>query len=193
MTRIIAGRYGGRRVQTPKGSSTRPTTERVREALFSRFEHLGVLSEADVLDLYAGSGALGLEAISRGAASAVLVESARPVAALAARNAREIAPGQVSVRAMPVERFVTNCADQFGIILADPPYDVSTEALNVVLDTMAERELLAPGGLIVVERSTRSPGPHWPSAWEAVDERRYGECALWFAQKPSESCVTPSS
>lgn len=183
MTRIIAGRAGGRRLQTPKGASTRPTTERVREALFSRLEHLGVLSDAHVLDLYAGSGALGLEAVSRGAASAVLVESARPVAALAARNAREIGPGQVSVRAMPVARFVTICADQFGIILADPPYDLGTDALDVILGAMAERELLAPGGVIVLERSTRSPGPRWPSAWEALDERQYGECSLWFARR----------
>ena len=104
MTRIISGRAGGRRIQAPPGSATRPTSDRVREALFSRLEHLDVLQGARVLDLYAGSGALGLEAASRGAAAVVLVEQARPAAAVIRRNAASLADvlPEVHVRAEPV-------------------------------------------------------------------------------------------
>ena len=133
MTRIISGRAGGRRIQAPPGSATRPTSDRVREALFSRLEHLDVLQGARVLDLYAGSGALGLEAASRGAAAVVLVEQARPAAAVIRRNAASLAdvlPG-VHVRAEPVERALAAAPqpqDRFDLVLLDPPYDVTEDA-----------------------------------------------------------------
>lgn len=113
MTRIIAGAAGGQRLATPSGACTRPTSDRVREALFSRLEHLDALRDAQVLDLYAGSGALGLEALSRGAAGVVLVESVRATAQVARRNARQVAaavpglePGAVVVRDEPVLRYL---------------------------------------------------------------------------------------
>lgn len=105
MTRIISGIVGGRRLATPAGVSTRPTSDRVREALFSRLEHQEVLVGARVLDLYAGSGALGLEALSRGATRATLVDSDRGAAKVAQSNARALGFGDlVTVRAEPVER-----------------------------------------------------------------------------------------
>ena len=186
MTRIISGRAGGRRIQAPPGSATRPTSDRVREALFSRLEHLDVLQGARVLDLYAGSGALGLEAASRGAAAVVLVEQARPAAAVIRRNAASLAdvlPG-VRVRAESVERALAAAPqpqDRFDLVLLDPPYDVTEDELAAVLRALVEGAWLQPEALVVVERSSRSPEPRWPAGLDAAGERRYGETKMWFA------------
>ena len=186
MTRIISGLAGGRRIQAPPGSSTRPTSDRVREALFSRLEHLDVLRGARVLDLYAGSGALGLEAASRGASAVVLVEQARPAAAAIRRNVASLADvlSGVSVRAEPVERFLATpppAAARFDLVLLDPPYDVAEDALAGVLDALVAGRWLDPEALVVVERSGRSPEPRWPGGLSATVERRYGETVMWFA------------
>ena len=188
MTRIIAGSGGGRRIHTPTGQGTRPTSDRVREALFSRLEHLEVLHDARVLDLYAGSGALGLECRSRGAASVTLVESARAAAAVARRNVRELGLTAVRVRSEPVERVLrSGPADgAVDLVLADPPYAVSPEELGTVLGLLVEREWLEEEALLVVERSTRSPEPLWPARVELIGPRRYGETTLWFAEYVGE-------
>ena len=187
MTRIISGSAGGRRLQTPPGVGTRPTSDRVREALFSRLEHLDVLSGARVLDLYAGSGALGLEAASRGAASVLLVESNRAAAAVARANADVIGRPGLRVRAETVERVLAVApatGDRVDLVLLDPPYDVDEEALAAVLGLLVTGQWLAPHAIVVVERSSRSPEPRWLAPLAAMGERRYGETTVWFADVP---------
>lgn len=184
MTRIISGRAGGRRLQTPTGSGTRPTSDRVREALFSRLEHLDVLSGARVLDLYAGSGALGLEAASRGAGPVLLVESNRAAAKVARANASVTGLTNVQVRADTVERVLAAGpvpGEQVDLVFLDPPYGLAEEDLGGVLLLLVAHRWLAGDALVVVERSTRSPEPLWPPVLESAGERRQGESRMWFA------------
>ena len=184
MTRIISGRAGGRRLQTPAGSGTRPTSDRVREALFSRLEHLDVLSSARVLDLYAGSGALGLEAASRGAGPVLLVESNRAAAKVARANASVTGLTNVQVRADTVERVLAAGpvpGEQVDLVFLDPPYGLAEEDLGGVLLLLVAHRWLAGDALVVVERSTRSHEPLWPPVLESAGERRQGESRMWFA------------
>ncbi len=185
MTRIISGLAGGRRLRTPPGSGTRPTSDRVREALFSRLEHLDVVNRAKVLDLYAGSGALGLEAASRGAMNVLLVESDRKAAAVIRKNITELAMAGVSVRADTVEQTLLHgpAAGEapFDLVLADPPYDVTEESLADVLRLLVTHEWLSADALVVLERAARSPEPRWPEGLVGAGERRYGETKMWFA------------
>ena len=182
VTRIISGRAGGMRLSTPAGSGTRPTSDRVREALFSRLEHLDVLLGARVLDLYAGSGALGLEAASRGAASVLLVEADKRAAKVTAQNAGALGVPGVSVRQATVQRVLATPPSQpYTLVFSDPPYDLDEDALAADLRLLHERGWLHPDALVVVERSSRSPEPRWPGDWELEDERRYGETRIWFA------------
>ncbi|GAA4345244.1 16S rRNA (guanine(966)-N(2))-methyltransferase RsmD [Angustibacter luteus] len=181
MTRIIAGVARGRRLQVPAGRDTRPTSDRVREALFSRLEHHRVLGGAAVLDLYAGSGALGLEALSRGAASAVLVESDRATAALVRRNAETLGLNGASVLAAPVARVLARPGSPVDLVLADPPYPLGEDDLAAVLGLLVTNGWLAEAAVVVVERSARSPEPAWPTGLVLSDERSYGETRLWFA------------
>jgi 16S rRNA (guanine966-N2)-methyltransferase len=185
MTRIISGLAGGRRIRTPPGNGTRPTSDRVREALFSRLEHLDVVNGANVLDLYAGSGALGLEAASRGAASVLLVESDRTAAAVVRQNIAELGLPGVSARVDTVERALLSgpVSDQTrcDLVLADPPYDVTEQAIAEVLLLLVTHKWLSDDALVVVERSARSPEPRWPPGLVGAGERRYGETKMWFA------------
>lgn len=186
MTRVIAGRFGGRTLATPKGDNTRPTTERVREALFSRLEHLDAVAGARVLDLYAGSGALAFEALSRGATSAVLVEASRQVAQVAVRNAKALGcAADATVVTAKVEKYAGDggAAAEFSLVIADPPYDVGEDTLAAVLDGIVSR--LAGDAVVVVERSSRSPEPTWPEGLTRFDDRTYGETKLWFAEPES--------
>jgi 16S rRNA (guanine966-N2)-methyltransferase len=186
VTRIIAGRAGGRTIATPRGAGTRPTTDRVREAIFSRVEALLDLDGARVLDLYAGSGALGLEALSRGASALLAVERHRPTAALVERNAATLElPGQVQVRAGAVERVLADedrGREGFDLVLADPPYPLAEEELTRVLGLLVTAGWLTEDALVVVERSTRSPAPTWPPGLEHLDTRTYGETAVHWAE-----------
>lgn len=181
MTRIVAGSAGGRTLQVP-ARGTRPTSERVREALFSRLEHLDVVAGAHVLDLYAGSGALGLEAASRGAAAVTLVEASKPAAEVCRRNAAALGLARhVTVVGDRAERFVERLPPApWRLVLMDPPYDVDETVLAGVLAALVGR--LDDGAVVVVERSTRSPEPTWPAGLERFDERRYGETTLWLAE-----------
>lgn len=187
MTRIISGLAGGRRIHTPPGSGTRPTSDRVREALFSRLEHLDAVHHAKVLDLYAGSGALGLEAASRGATSVLLVESDWAAVAVIRKNIADLdlTGVDVGVRADTVERaLLSGPASEKArcdLVLVDPPYDVTEEALGDVLTLLVTHGWLSPDALVVVERSARSPEPQWPQGLEGAGERRYGETKMWFA------------
>jgi 16S rRNA (guanine966-N2)-methyltransferase len=180
VTRIIAGTAGGRRIETPKGSDTRPTSDRVREALFGALQARGVLHGAAVLDLFAGSGALGLEAASRGAASVVLVDSTRAAVEVARRNAAALGLPGVRVVHAPVLRYLGGAGASVDLALLDPPYSVDEETLARVL-TALDAGHLAPGAVVVVERSARSPQPRWPAGWTAADVRRYGDTAVWTA------------
>ncbi len=179
MTRIIAGSAGGRTIAVPP-RGTRPTSDRVREALFSRLEHLDVLDGARVVDLYAGSGALGLEAASRGAAHVVLVEAAGRAAEVCRRNVATLGLPGVRVVGEKVLPWLQRGTETVDLALLDPPYDLAEDALAEVLAAVVPR--LDPHGVVVVERSARSPRPRWPVGWRELDERRYGETTLWFAE-----------
>jgi 16S rRNA (guanine966-N2)-methyltransferase len=177
--RIIAGAARGRPLSAPPGRDTRPTSDRAREGLFSTLASLTDVEGARVLDLYAGSGAVGLEALSRGAAAAVLVESDVRAAAVIRRNADAVGLPGARVVVDRVERFLAADGAAYDVVFADPPYDVSDEIVARVLAAVR----LAPGGVLAVERSVRSPAPAWPEGVETVRERRYGEGALWYGRR----------
>lgn len=178
MTRIIAGTYGGRRIQTPKGDGTRPTSDRVREALFSSLEsELGGFDpDLRVLDLFAGSGALGIEALSRGAGYAVFVEAHNQAASVIKRNLTDLgAPGRVE--RTKAERWVEDgTPDAFGLIFIDPPYAVPTVQVASLVAGVKE-SFAADDALFVVERSTRDPFA-WPETVEGIRSKKYGETTL---------------
>lgn len=187
MTRLVGGSAGGRRLRTPSGAATRPTTDRVREALFSSLESsLGGLDGLRVLDLYAGSGALGLEALSRGAAALTAVEHDRRTARLVEANAREVGLGPVEVLARPVGRaLAAPPRAAYDLVLADPPYDVAEADVADVLALLVQQGWIAPGGTLVLERSARSPEPAWPAGLEPERRKAYGETALWYVRATS--------
>lgn len=186
MTRIIAGSAGGRRLVTPTGAGTRPTSDRVREALFSAIEHeLGTLSGIHFLDLYAGSGAVALEALSRGAASAVLVEHGRRASRAAQDNIRALGLRTASLSTTRVERMVRSAPPQgrrFDVAFLDPPYDVDNAAVVEVIEALRDSGWLAAGALVVVERSTRTPELRWPAGFAPLRSRRYGETRVWYGR-----------
>ncbi len=187
MSRIIAGRAKGRRLATPKGANTRPTTDRTREALFSAlaswFDAADAAAEEQLagysmLDLFAGTGAVGLEAASRGASPVVLVEADRPTAKLIAANAAS-AGLHADVRAGKAETFAAAPGRSFDLIFIDPPYAVPTEQVESLLAQLADGAV-APRGLVVVERSVRDREPAWPPAFTETWRRDYGETCLLF-------------
>jgi 16S rRNA (guanine966-N2)-methyltransferase len=182
VTRIVAGIAGGRRLAVPPGDRTRPTSDRAREALFSTVGALVDLDGARVLDLYAGSGAVGLEAVSRGAAHALLVDADARAVATARDNARALGlDGRVTVRRDKVERVLADAPDEHDFVFADPPYAVSDEVVAQVLALLAAG-WLAPGAVLAVERPSRGAGPRWPEGVEPLKERRYGEGTLWYGR-----------
>ncbi|WP_116948192.1 16S rRNA (guanine(966)-N(2))-methyltransferase RsmD [Jiangella endophytica] len=181
MTRIVAGTAGGRRLSVPPGNRTRPTSDRVREALFASLESaLGGLTGLRVLDLYAGSGALGLEALSRGAEHCLMVESDARAAAVIRANVKAVGlPGAV-VAASAVERVLATPPDApYDVVLADPPYAMVDAELSGVL-VFLTAGWLAPEALVVVERDRRSAPVTWPDDIVGGRERRYGETVLWY-------------
>jgi 16S rRNA (guanine966-N2)-methyltransferase len=178
MTRVISGSARGRRLQVAAGSTTRPTSDRAREGLFSSLQSLLYLEGARVLDLYAGSGALGLEAVSRGAGSATLVEDDPDALAVLRGNVEHLGFRSAYVVPQPVERFLAvDTEPRYDLALLDPPYE---------LDAVPVLELLvpwlAPDAVVAVERRTRGPELAWPAAYEPVRSRRYGEATLWYAR-----------
>jgi 16S rRNA (guanine966-N2)-methyltransferase len=189
MSRIITGSRRGRKLRMPTGANTRPTTDRTREALFSALTSWAGRSDAvpdealdglAVADLYAGSGAVGLEAASRGAGPVLLVESDRRTAALAADNARTL-DLRAQVLTMRVERWVQGVADRpYDVVFADPPYDLPS--VDDLVAAVVTNGWLAGDGLLVVERSVRTPPPAWPAALGERWEKTYGESMLCFAQ-----------
>jgi 16S rRNA (guanine966-N2)-methyltransferase len=165
---------------------TRPTTDRVKEALFSRLDAFDVISGARVLDLYAGSGSLGVESGSRGARTVDLVESGAKASAVCQRNADLIngvlGRKAVTVHRSKVEPFLERATDDaaWDLVFLDPPYPLEEVALSAVLDKLAPH--LASAAVVVVERSSRSPEPGWPDGLARFAEKKYGETRLWFAE-----------
>ncbi|WP_067782804.1 16S rRNA (guanine(966)-N(2))-methyltransferase RsmD [Actinomyces vulturis] len=186
MTRIVAGSAGGLRLTVPS-QGTRPTSERVREALFSRLEHDEVLAGARVLDLFAGSGALGLEAASRGAGEVTLVDLSRQAVGVMERNIATVSKALPKVRMRAVcgnvAVFVSQGATPMDLVFLDPPYDVTSDELDLIIATVAA-QWLAPNGTIIVERSSRSAPPVWPKILKELKSKKYGETALYLAYLP---------
>jgi 16S rRNA (guanine966-N2)-methyltransferase len=187
VTRIIAGAAGGTRLDVP-GQGTRPTSDRVRESLFGALSSMDAIADARVLDLYAGSGALGLEALSRGARSAVLVERGRPAAAVVRRNAAAVAKalggdaaGRTSVQESSVHGYLARAAGPFDLVFSDPPYDLSDA--DMTADLVALAPLLSPDAVVVIERAKRSTPPDLAAAGlSLLREKAYGDTALWWAE-----------
>jgi 16S rRNA (guanine966-N2)-methyltransferase len=186
LTRIIAGAHGGRRLAAPAGAMTRPTSDRVREALFSALESMTDLSGARFADLFAGSGAVGLEALSRGAAHSLLVESD-------ARAARVIRDNIGTLRARAVAHLITGKVAQvvaappdggpYDVVFADPPYAVTDADLAEMQRALLGNGWLAPDAVVAVERSTRSGPLTWVDGVTAERSRRYGETTLWYGRR----------
>lgn len=184
MSRIIAGAAGGQRLASVPGQTTRPTTDRVKESLFARLESWGMLADARVLDLFAGSGALGCEAASRGARRVELVERHPKALSVCRRNAESVhralgAPVIACTRGS-VQSYLDAHAGPWDLVLADPPYPMGEPELARLLAGLAGK--LGPGGVIVVERSARSPEPAWPPGLRRLEVSRHGETALWCAE-----------
>ena len=175
MTRIVAGTHGGRRLRVPTGSGTRPTADRAREGLFSSLQSLLDLDGASVLDLYAGSGALGLEALSRGAASATLVERDPKALVALRRNVADLGLPAVVVDADVPSYLARDTDERYDVVLLDPPYDVDVDPVLAALPPW-----LAEGAVVVAERRTRGPAPTPPEGLEGVRSRKYGEATLWY-------------
>ncbi|HEX6887653.1 MAG TPA: 16S rRNA (guanine(966)-N(2))-methyltransferase RsmD [Candidatus Nanopelagicales bacterium] len=185
MTRIIAGTARGRRLQVPPGG-TRPTTDRVREALFASLEHLlGGFAGVRVLDLFAGSGALGLEAMSRGAAGAVLVERDRATAAVARRNAEVVGAAGAQVVVGSVRGHLAGDPTPFDLVLADPPYAMPASEVEGLLVRLTQG-WLAPDAVVVVERQAKGGAFGWPEGLVALREARYGSTTLWYGRGAPE-------
>jgi 16S rRNA (guanine966-N2)-methyltransferase len=181
MTRIIGGTAGGRRIDTPRGTSTRPSSDMVREALFSAVESwCGSLQGLRFLDLYAGSGAVGLEAWSRGAGVVTLVEQDRRTAALIKTNAKTIGFPRADVVVGSVAATLARPpAAPYDVVFLDPPYPVPDDEVDGNLGALTA-DWVVPGAMVVVERSSRSRPPTWPAGYTDTRERKYGETTLWY-------------
>jgi 16S rRNA (guanine966-N2)-methyltransferase len=186
VTRIIAGIAGGRRLATPPGEGTRPTTDRVREAVFSTLESaFGSLTGLRFLDLFAGSGAVGLEAVSRGAAHATLVEQHRRSAGVIRDNARTLGFAHVDVVSARAETFVRRSSEDAGcyeVAFLDPPYTMPGDAVSALLADLVEHRWLCPDAVVVVERSAREADLLWPRGIRGDRARRYGETVVWYGR-----------
>ena len=182
MTRIVSGLAGGRRLKVPP-AGVRPTGDRAREGLFNSLTTLVDLEGAAVLDLYAGSGALGLEALSRGAGSVVFVESgARVLPVLRANLAAVGLPGGRVVAGSVPSVVAGPPPARFDVVLADPPYVTPVSEVLGVLHGLAEGGWLAPDAVVVVERSAREEPWEWPTPFAGLRDRRYGEALLRYGR-----------
>ncbi|MEW2136005.1 16S rRNA (guanine(966)-N(2))-methyltransferase RsmD [Streptomyces sp. NPDC005409] len=184
MTRVIAGSAGGRRLAVPAGTGTRPTSDRMREGLFSTWESLHGVEGSRVLDLYAGSGAVGLEALSRGAAHTLLVETDAKAAKAIRDNIKALGLPGAEFRAGKAEQIVAGAASgaPYDIVFLDPPYAVDSADLREILLTLRANGWLTDDALATVERSTRTGAFPWPEGFEPLRSRKYGEGTLWYGR-----------
>ena len=177
MTRVIGGVAGGRRIAVPP-TGTRPTSDRVREALFSLLEARGVLEDAEVLDLFAGSGALGIEALSRGASTAVLVERDPRACAVIQSNVSVATVHGALVRRSAVVTYLRKTPGPVDLVFVDPPYTDPVDEVVALLPRWTRTD-----AVVVVERDARSPAPTWPAELDPEDPRPYGETVLYLATR----------
>ncbi|CAM5592655.1 DNA methylase [Streptomyces avidinii] len=189
MTRVIAGTAGGRRLAVPPGTGTRPTSDRMREGLFSTWESLHGVEGARVLDLYAGSGAVGLEALSRGAAHALLVEPDAKAAKAIRDNISSVGLSGAEFRSGRAEQLAAVPAhgEAYDVVFLDPPYEVEHDDLREILLTLRSNGWLTDDALVTVERRTRSGAFPWPEGFEPLRSRKYGEGTLWYGRAASTS------
>ncbi|MEE2815925.1 MAG: 16S rRNA (guanine(966)-N(2))-methyltransferase RsmD [Actinomycetota bacterium] len=189
MTRIIAGGARGARLDVP-GTGTRPTSDRVRESLFGALEAMDAIAGARVLDLYAGSGALGLEALSRGARSVDLVEISRSAAGVVGRNAGVVAKAMGGAAASKVHQstvraYLSRAQGQFDLVFTDPPYDLDDSAMTA--DLIALAPLLSTDAVVVIERGKRAAPPDLDAAGlTLLREKAYGDTRVWWAEPASD-------
>lgn len=188
MTRIISGRAGSLTLDVP-ASGTRPTSDRVRESLFSALESADLIQDAAVLDLFAGSGALGLEASSRGAASVILVERSAPAAAIAKRNAAKVARALGSgtaarVEATSVVTYLRGATETFDLVFIDPPYNLDDDELGEAMTLLLPR--LSAEATVIIERAGRSAEPPLPDGLEPLRHKKYGDTTLWWVAPQAE-------
>ncbi|WP_280265286.1 16S rRNA (guanine(966)-N(2))-methyltransferase RsmD [Nocardia wallacei] len=182
MTRIVAGVVGGRRLRVP-AAGTRPTSDRVREALFSMLDARLDFDGVRVLDLYAGSGALGLEALSRGASHALLVESDRKAAAVVRGNIADLGLPGAELRLGTVSSVLAvPPAAPYDIVFSDPPYALHGTDVAADLHALTTNGWLRQDALVVLERPTRSPEIAWPPTFSPLKPRRYGETRIELAE-----------
>ena len=215
MARVIAGEAGGRRLAVPDGLATRPTSDRAREGLFGTVASIvGPLTGTRVLDLYAGSGAVGLEALSRGASRVLLVESGARATAVIRQNIEAIGLPGATLIADRVERVLARGPEQttrgpeqtpapdggrpegaqdfrerpgsgrYDVAFADPPYAMADAEISRVLSLLADEGWLAPEALVIVERATRSGPVRWPDGFVPDRARKYGEATFWYGLAP---------
>ena len=179
MTRLISGSAGGRRLATPAGRGTRPTSDRTREGLFSSLQSLyGELAGASFLDLYAGSGAVGLEAASRGAGRVTLGERDPKAARGIRSNVAALGAANVALVEASVERFLSGDPTPYELVFIDPPY---ADSVAATLSALADG-WLASDAVVCVERASRDGSVRWPEGIEALRSRRYGDSALWYGR-----------
>ncbi|HEU0206921.1 MAG TPA: 16S rRNA (guanine(966)-N(2))-methyltransferase RsmD [Pseudolysinimonas sp.] len=190
MTRIIGGFAGSIRLNVPP-VGTRPTSDRVREAIFSALEARDALEGARVLDLYSGSGALGLEAASRGAAHVTLVDRATAATRITHGNAaavRKAAPRgmapEIVISGQPVQSFLGGSREHWDLVFLDPPYELGVRELVHNLEALVAR--LNPDAVVVLERSSRDRAPEWPAGLELERRKDYGDTALYWL-RPDQS------
>ena len=191
MMRIIAGSARGRRLAAPKGTATRPTSDRAREGLFATVTAIrGPLPGARVLDLYAGSGAIGLEALSRGAVRVLFVESDGRAARVIRANLAAVALPGGELICCQVQRFLDRgpgAEAAFDLVVADPPYAAPAAEVTGMLTALASGGWLAPEALVAVERATRAGPLPWPAGYRADRSRRYGEATFWYGLAAAEA------
>jgi 16S rRNA (guanine966-N2)-methyltransferase len=185
MSRIVAGRLGGRRLAVPPGRDVRPTSDRAREALFGTVGSMLDLTGARVLDLYAGSGAVGLEALSRGAAHALLVEADARAAATITANIQTLGlTASATLVRDKVERFLDGAppgGTTYDLVFADPPYALPDAAVAALLERVGSA-WVSEDAVVVIERASRGAGPAWPASLRPTKQRRYGEGTLWYGR-----------
>jgi 16S rRNA (guanine966-N2)-methyltransferase len=210
VARVIAGEAGGRRLAVPDGRATRPTSDRAREGLFATVASIaGPLTGTRVLDLYAGSGAVGLEALSRGAEHVLLVESGARATAVIRQNIEAIGLPGATLIADRVERVLARGPEQtargpeqtpapggaqdvherpggsrYDVAFADPPYATADAEISRVLSLLTDEGWLAPEALVIVERATRSGPVRWPDGFVPDRARKYGEATFWYGLAP---------
>lgn len=180
MARIIAGRLKGHRLAAVPGDGTRPTSDRVKESLFSRLEAYNAIDEAVVVDLFAGSGALGLEALSRGAKSLEAVDRAEAAYKVLSKNAADCGDHVTLTKSDGLKALRGRTGEPIELLFLDPPYDFEEQQLHDILDAAVPQ--LHEAATIVVERNTRSPEPTWPEGIEPFHDKTYGSTRIWLAE-----------